>query len=125
MAKIAGDAGLVTYDSNTVDVTSWSVDQTAEVQNVTDSGSAAVNEYIPNGYTDWTASFEGWVQTADAGGEAIGSAATLILTAKASVTWTGSAIITGRTVLTNVNGTDAVKISYTAQGSGALTIVNA
>ena len=126
MAKINGATALFTHGGATVDVTSFTINYTAEVQNTTDSSSAAVNEYIANGYTGWDLAVEGFVQTGDAGGLTLGGAAEeSILTAAAGVTYTGDSIVTSKSTAVAVNGTDAVKISYTLQGTGVLTEVNA
>ena len=102
-------------------ITSANISQTAEVQNVTDSGSAGVNEYIPNGYTDWTLDLEGWLED-NINTIPVGTALTLRLNLDTGNEYfTGTASITSKPVALTVNGTDAVKVSYTAQGTGTLT----
>lgn len=125
MAKIAGDAGEVTL-GGTIKITAWECTVEGEVIDVTDSGDTTWKEFIPSGWTSWSGSFEGYVETGDAGGLTVGAAAAeLILTAKSGVTWTGNAIVTSSLTNLVVVEAEAVKVAYTFQGTGILTPVNA
>lgn len=127
MANISGEDGAATLTAGAINITSWTVTKTAEVQNTTNSGTENnAKTFIPSGFTEWSGSMEGLVETGDAGGETVGDdPAALVLTAKSGVTWTGNAIITSATFVCVVAGTDSLKYSYTFQGTAALTPVNA
>jgi hypothetical protein len=119
MAKISGAAGTASFGANPILITGWTCDVSAETIDVTDSGDTTWMAHIGSGFASWSGSFEGFAvaTTAD---ETIGSVAELILTAGATDDYTGSAIITGISTVTDVPGAEAVKKSYTFQGTGTL-----
>ncbi len=119
MAKFSGAAGECVFDSDTIVITGWTVDASAEVINTTDSGDTTWEEFIASGYANWSGSFEGFAISGVAD-QTIGAEATLLLTVGASNTYTGSAIITGISTVVDVPGAEAVKKSHTFQGTGTL-----
>ena len=124
MAKISGQAGTATYDTTEQYITGWTVDVAGEVIDVTDSSNTTWNAFIGSGFKSWSGSFEGFQETATAD-FAIGSAATLTLELDGTRNYAGSAIITGISTVVDVPGAEAVKKSFTFQGTSTLTLTNA
>jgi hypothetical protein len=120
MAKISGKDGACTFSESTVKITSWTLNENAGVKDVSDSNSSGVSEFISDEFSDWDVTFEGFSEGGDTP-PAIGTAAALVLTEKSGQTHSGSAIITSRSTALQVKGGDAVKRSYTAQGTGTLS----
>ena len=121
MAKISGAAGTATFDSTEVLITSWTCDIAGETIDVTDSGDTTWMAHIATGFKGWSGSFEGFAVAGTADEAIGGTAATLALVAGATDNYSGSAIITGVSTVLDVVGTEAVKKSYTFQGTGTLT----
>jgi len=121
MAKISGAAGTATFDSTEVLITSWTCDISGETIDVTDSGDTTWMAHIASGFKGWSGSFEGFAIAATADETVGGTAATLSLVAGATDNYSGSAIITGCSTVVDVPGAEAVKKSYTFQGTGTLT----
>ena len=102
-------------------ITSWTLNKTAEVQNVTNSGSAnGAKVFIPNGFTEWNGSIEGLVE-GNQNKPDFGTAITIQLDVNATEFYTGTAMINSEANTTTIGGTDAVKVSFTYQGTGVLT----
>lgn len=124
MAKISGSTGAVTFNSVAVTVTTWNITIDAPTFDSTDSGSTAGwTENTPTGRKGWSGSFEGFLESGVAGA-ALGSSATLILTAASGVTFTGSAILTQKTVDTNIATGEGIPVGYTFIGTSTLTEAN-
>ena len=102
-------------------ITGGTINQTAEVQNVTDSCSDGVNEYISNGYTDYTLDLEGFLDDTTNPIVLKTALSARLFLADGNEYFEGDVIVTSRPVVVAINGTDAVKISYTAQGTGVVT----
>lgn len=125
MAKISGEDGAATLGGSTINITSWSIEVTGEVIDITDSASTGGDkEFVASGWTSWSGSLEGFVETGDTGETVGAAAASLILTATSGTTWTGNAIITRKGVTLDVVGAEAVKVSYDFQGTGSLTLAS-
>lgn len=123
--NISGHEGTFTYNSVVIAVTAWTFDETTEVLNVTDSSSGANSEFIPEGHNTRSGTWEGFVKDGTATPTIGGAAAAAILLAETGVSWTGSVILTGKTVSLQVVGGDAVKMSGTFQITGTWTETNA
>lgn len=121
MAKISGSIGTAVFGDTTVAITGWTCDVAGEVINVTDSGDTTWQAFIASGWTSWSGSFEGFAIAGVADLTIGGTAATLSLTANASNSYSGSAILLGVSTTLDVPGAEAVKKSYTFQGTGTLT----
>ncbi len=122
MATYHGKAGSAKFNSLALEmVTDWSIDITGDVAEGT-AMSDAVKTYLA-GFVDWTATvtcrldttagvldthFDGSIQTLDI--EATGS----------TETFSGSAIMTG--INPSADKDDVAMVTYTFQGSGALTL---
>ena len=124
MAKISGYAGAASLGGTTIKITGWTAEVTSEVIDTTDSGDTTWRTKLPSGWSTWTATCEGFVETADVGETVGAAAASLILTADTGITWTGNAIVVGKSTVLDVVGTDAVKVSYSFEGTGILTPAN-
>jgi hypothetical protein len=122
---ISGASGTMTLGGSPYPITAWTVNRKAETREVTDSNSSTVSEFIPEGHSSWDGTMEGWVQDGTACLTVGAAAAALVLTAVTGTYWTGNAIITGASIVLQVKGSDAVKVSYTFQGTGALVETNA
>lgn len=117
MAEVRGCGGSLTYTNLTAGVKQWTLDYQQEVLDVTDFADNCAKAFMA-GFTSWTA-------TATANWDAANSAkpgdsASLTLTVTSGKTYSGTAIVTGLSVNTDVNG--VVEATYSFQGTGALSI---
>lgn len=125
MATHAGSEGTVKVGANAIaEIRSFSVEETGETIDNSSMGDTA-RTYIA-GLKTFTASIDClWDETDTTGQGAmtVGSTVTLNLYPEGSTTgdiyYTGSAIITGRTITSSYDG--LVEMSLTCQGSGALS----
>ena len=76
--------------------------------------------FIGSGWSSWSGSFEGF-SIAGVADQVVGTAATLVLVAGGSDQYSGSAILTAISNVADVTGAEAVKKSFTFQGTGTLT----
>ncbi len=124
MTAFHGQRGVVTFTSLTFEITSFSVDATADTAEVTVMNAAAVTSathwknHLP-GYKDWTATVEGVLPAAGVGLAALGTTAALGLDTTAGLDWAGNAICTGVSMVDDSN--DAARCTMTFQGIAALT----
>ena len=125
MAKFSGATGTVTFDSTEIYMTGWTCDVSGEVIDTTDSSNTTWKSFIASGFKEWSGSFEGFQETATADPAIGGTAATIELTLDGTNKYSGSSIITGVSTTLDVVGNEAVKKSYTFQGTGTLTLTNA
>ena len=122
MAKISGSGGTCTAAAGTtVAITNWTLDVAGEVIGTTDSGDSTWDTFIASGWTNWSGTFEGFAISGVADLTLGAAAAALVLVAGAPNQYSGSAILTGVSTSVDVAGAEAVKKSYTFQGTGALT----
>ncbi len=127
-AVVLGTATAQTYTSGgsvsrCVAITGWSMNQKSDVREVTDSGSGANSEFIAEGHTAFDGSFEG-ILPDGALRPTVGTSYAATFNIDASDSFSGTVKITGMTPVLVIKGTDAVKVSYTFQGSGTLTETN-
>lgn len=116
MAEVKGCSGSLTFTNLTAGVKAWTLDYQQEVLETTDFADSCARTYM--------AGFTGWTATATANWDAAntakpGDSATLTLTVTSGKTYSGTALVTGLAVNTNVQG--IVEATYTFQGTGALT----
>ncbi len=123
MATFSGTGGKVSYGVTDWNIDKWSVTKKGAVANVTDSGSTTWEDFIASGFTSWTATFEGFLKSGVAK-PTFHSSIAFVFTVATGVTMSGSGIITDEGTTLEVNGTNAVKVSFTVQGTGALTEAN-
>jgi len=122
MAEIHGKGGSLTYSTGgsviATSIKSWVLTYNCDAPEVTDFADAGVKSFIV-GCTSWTATAEGNWDVANVGkpGDA---AAALALQVTSALGYSGSAIITGMTPTVSADG--VASVSYTFQGTGALTI---
>jgi hypothetical protein len=125
MATHAGSEGTVKVGSNAIaEIRSFSVEETGDTIDDSTMGDTA-RTYIA-GLKTYTASIDClWDETNTTGQGAltVGASVTLNLYPEGASTgdtyYTGSAIVTGRTITASYDG--LVEMSITCQGSGALT----
>ena len=125
MATHAGSEGTVKVGANAIaEIRSFSVEETGDTIDTSSMGDTA-RTYLA-GLKTYTASIDClWDETDTTGQGAmtVGSTVTLNLYPEGSTTgdiyYTGSAIITGRTITSSYDG--LVEMSITCQGTGALT----
>lgn len=125
MATHAGSEGTVKVGSNAIaEIRSYSIEESADTLEDTSMGDTA-RTYKPS-LTNYTGSVDVlWDETDTTGQGAltIGAEVTLNLypegDASGDVYYTGSAIVTGRTITGTYDG--LVEMSITVQGNGALT----
>ena len=122
--KISGHEGTFTYDSTEMYITTFSLSVAGSTKDVTDSSCSTWKEKIPSGFKEWSGTVEGFVIDGTATETVGAAAATGIFLAETGVTWTGSCIITSKDISLTVDGGDAVKISLSVEGTGALTESN-
>lgn len=126
MAITKGSSGLIKVGSSTVaEVKSYSIDETADTIESTSMGDAA--KTFESSLTSFSGSVECHWDDADTTGQvamSIGSTITLNLYPEGDTAgdtyYSGSAVITGKTVSGSHDGLVEASISF--QGSGALTI---
>lgn len=119
MAVIHGKAGVVTFTNGSfVEVLSWSVDATADVEETTAMDATDTYKSYLGGWNDWTATVETlWSAT---GLAALNTSATLsLLQVAAGITLTGTAIMTGYSVGSDAQG--IITQTYSFQGSDTLS----
>jgi len=118
---ISGKAGSVSVDSSSStlgELNTWSINSSADALEKTDFDSSGEREYLA-GLTGWDGSFGGHWDATQAAAVTVGDSVDLVLELNASYSYSGSAIITGKSVDVNVDGTcDA---SYDYQGTATLT----
>ena len=123
MAAFHGKSGTVHYAAGAqANVTSWSVDVTADTAESTAMGDTW-KTYL-SGFNDWTATVEinedstGPLVGTTAALTALGATAAAFILNDGENTYTGNGICTGFSVNTDAN--DVVKLTYNVQGSGVL-----
>jgi len=121
---ISGASGTLTAQGGAVPITAWTITQKGDTREVTDSNSGAVSEFIPEGHTQWEGTAEAWVQDGTATLTVGAAAAAGTFLAVTGTQWAGNMILTNKNIGLQIKGTDAVKVSYTFQGTGALTETN-
>ena len=123
--KISGHEGTFTYDSTEMYITTFSLSVAGSTKDVTDSSCTTWKEKIASGFKEWSGTVEGFVLDGTATDTVGAAAASGIFLAETGAQWAGSCIITGKDINLSVDGGDAVKISLTVEGTGALTETNA
>ena len=102
-------------------ITSWTVDRVAEVQNITDSGSAGTGEFQGNGHTAWSGTIAGFVE-GEINTLTKATELYLRLVLESGEYYYGQAIVAGEVNSLNVAGTEAVRVEYTYQGTDTLMV---
>ena len=125
MATHTGSEGVIKSGANTVaEVRSYTVSETGDTIEDTSMGDAS--RTYKAGLKTWTASVEAMWDETDTNGQGsfdVGSSVTLNVYPEGSssgdIYYTGSAIVTGKTVNETFDG--MVEASFTLQGTGALS----
>jgi len=125
MATHAGSEGTVKVGANAIaEIRSFSVEETGDT--IDDSTMGDVSRTYIAGLRTYTASIDClWDETNTTGQGALTVGATVTLNlypegaTAGDIYYTGSAIVTGRTITTSYDG--LIEMSITCQGSGALT----
>jgi len=125
MATHAGSEGTVKVGANAIaEIRSFSVEETGDT--IDDSTMGDVSRTYIAGLRTYTASIDClWDETNTTGQGALTVGATVTLNlypegaTAGDIYYTGSAIVTGRTITASFDG--LVEMSITCQGSGALT----
>jgi hypothetical protein len=120
MASVAGKNGSITFTGLTAGVKSWTLNYSGEVADTTKYSDSGVRTFIGTVST-WNASITGFFDTANTA--TVLASATLTLTVTTGETYAGTAILTGLTVGSAVDGVTTA--DFTFQGSGVLTITSA
>ena len=121
MAVITGKDGSVSVDAVNVSlITSWSISIEADTLEYTNFGSGGWKENMGS-LKSWSGSIEGFADTAQTATISVGDEVTLVLVegGAGSTTYTGSAIVTSKSV--DASTAELVTISFDFTGSGALT----
>lgn len=125
MATHAGSEGTVKSGANAIaEIRSYTISETGDT--IEDSSMGDVARTYKAGLKTWTASVEVFWDETDTTGQGsfdVGSTVTLNVYPEGSTSgdmyYTGSAIVTGKTVNATFDG--MVEASFTLQGTGALT----
>ena len=118
MAEVAGKGGSITFAGLTVGVKTWTCDLVGDAIEVTD--------YSDNGHRTYIAGLDGWTASVELNWDAantidIGDSAALTLTIVSATTYySGTALVTGISISSSVDGVVTATISF--QGSGACTL---
>jgi len=115
MAHLAGKSGYVDTGSAVAGLKSWTLDYTTDALETTDFADAGVKSYITGG-SGWTATAEGYKEGAP---QTQGASVTLKLYESATCYWSGTALVTQTSAGAAHDG--VVTVSYSFQGTGALT----
>ena len=124
MTAFHGYRGIVTFTDLVFEITSFSVDATADMADASVMSSAAVTSathwktHLP-GFKDWTASVEGVLPTTGVGLKALGTTASLAMDTTAGLLWSGNACCTNVS-MTN-SSDDVARCTMTFQGIAQLT----
>lgn len=124
MAVISGNDGAISFGGSDYPITEWSIEETGEVSDTTDSSSTTYKDFVAVGFLNWKGKCKAWLKSA-ATQPAFHSSVAVVLTAKSGTTWTGNCIITNRSFNLKIDSTDAVTIDLSFQGVGVLTPANA
>ena len=125
MPAFHGKQGIVDFAGLTFEVTSFTIDATADTAEATIMDVTAIGptvhwkDYVI-GFKDWTASVEAVLPAAGVGIAALGTEAALGLDTTAGLDWAGTAICTG---ISPSVGDDAARVTMTFQGVAQLTAV--
>ena len=112
--------GTITH---TIDVTGFSYTETAQVADVTDSSSTTWKDFTASGYKGLEGTFEGFLKSG-INPPSFGSEISFGFYETDTASMTGSGILTSKAVTLTVDGTEAVKVSYSFKGTGAQTETN-
>jgi len=112
--------GTITH---TIDITAFSYTATAQVADVTDSSSTTWKDFIASGFDDFSGTFEGFLKSG-INPPSFGSSISFGFYETDSASATGSGVLTSKAVTLNVDGTEAVKVSYSFKGTGTITEAN-
>lgn len=123
MAAFHGKRGTASFTSLTFEITSFTVDATADVADASVMNAAAVTASTHwkdsvTGFKDWTATCECLEPAAGGGLAALGSEATLTLDTTAGLSYAGTAICTGYSMTNDKD--DAGRLSLSFQGVAVL-----
>uniref|UniRef100_A0A6M3KZ58 Putative tail protein n=1 Tax=viral metagenome TaxID=1070528 RepID=A0A6M3KZ58_9ZZZZ len=123
MAKLAGKAGAVSYDTGTeiLGIKSWTLDYVSDALETTDFVAAGVRSYIV-GCSSWSGSFEGYKDGAPPAITGSIYNASFLEADTAGYCWTGSVLFTG--IHPSVSFDGVVSYTWDFQGTGALTIAS-
>lgn len=124
MATHSGSEGTVKIGSDTLgEIRSYTVESTSET--IEDSSMGDTARTYKAGLTTFTASFEVYFDETDTAQNAVDAGASITFSVypegdtSGDTYYTGSGIVTGRTITGSFDG--MVEMSLTVQGSGALT----
>lgn len=101
-------------------ITQWSVDVNSEIADVTDSESGEWKENIVTGHKSWSGSYSGFLPN-NSSDLPINQELAVELVVDSNNSFAGNAIFTNAKVDTKVPGADAVAVSGSFTGNGALT----
>ena len=124
MAAFHGRRGIVDFTGLTFEVTSFTVDATADTAESTILNSASVTSathwksYLA-GFKDWTATVEAVLPAAGAGLAALGTTAALGLDTTDGLDWAGNALCTNVSITNGAD--DTTRATFAFQGIAALT----
>ena len=121
MAVITGKDGSVSVDAvNVSTVSSWSVSIEADTLEYTSFDSGGWKDMMGS-LKSWSGSIEGFADTTQTASIAVGDEVTLVLVegGSGSKTYTGSAIVTSKSV--DASTAELVTVSFDFTGSGILT----
>jgi hypothetical protein len=126
MAAFHGKKGLATFTGLSFELTSFTVNATADTAEATIMDSSTVTsvthwkDYLP-GFKDWTATAEALEPAAGAGMAALGTESTLTMDCTDGLSYSGTAICTGISITNDANDVGRASMSFqgTAQLSGS------
>ena len=124
MAAFHGKKGSASFSGLTFEMTSFSVNATADTAEASVMNSSSVTsathwkDYLP-GFKDWTATAECLEPAAGAGMAALGTEAALTMDAVDGLKYSGTAICTGITITNDAN--DVGRASMSFQGVAVLS----
>jgi len=103
-----------------IDITGWSLEETAEAIDVTDSSNTTWKAFLASGFTSATGTVEGFLLTG-ANKPALGTSLTVKFDMDGSNYYSGSGIFTSDATVVNIPGTEAIQVTYNVQMTGTVT----
>lgn len=123
----SGIDGTVSLGGTTYNILSWSLSQTLETKDTTDSGSVSSSvawaTAVSSGVKRWSGSFE-MIKNDGVAAILVGATGSLILKMNATDNFTGNCIVTSVDTNTTVIEGDVIKESVSFIGNGAITETN-
>ena len=120
MAKLSGEGGLLSSGGTDFAITNWEVTTSEPVLDVTDSSHSGWTQKLAKGIKNWTGTATAKFDTGETY-PGLGTDTALVFTRDTGSTLSGNAILGETTHTTDIPGEEAILISFSFEGNGALS----